>query len=287
MEEMKSEKIRVLIVDDSPFSCQLIADSLDPLQFDVVGFANDFQSALESYRTYRPDVITMDIVMPEMDGLEVTKRIVAEEPEAKVVVISSMKDDDLMELGKKNGATAFLQKPFESPELMATLRSIHKRNVEDDVFRNHYPEDFIASCMLFMQRFVKDIDFEPIMHGPRLPASGVVALVGITGKFSGRMSFDLSPSTAKDFATRLLKQEPESTEQIYDVIAEFANIVAGNASSRLNKEFRGACLRVSPPAIFSGNQFSIASPHVDVYAWDITTPYGKIRLSVGFKKAGI
>jgi CheY-like chemotaxis protein/CheY-specific phosphatase CheX len=279
-----SEKIRVLIVDDSPFSRQLLADSLDSHWFEIVGFADGFRSALEGYRTYMPDVITMDIAMPEMDGLEVTRRLVKQEPDAKVVIVSSMKDDDLEKLAKCKGAAKFLQKPFEPEALMSVLRSVCDADVVDHDFKKCYPAEFIASFSNFMKRFITDVSAQPIVDDTRLYSSGISILVGITGQYSGRMVLDLSVETSKCIATRLLKQEPKDSDQINDVIAELANIVAGNASSKLNKEFRGAFLRVSPPAIFTGEKFSIASPNLEIHAWQIDTPFGIARLSVGFKK---
>ncbi len=289
MAEIFDGKIRVLIVDDSPFSRQLIADSLDPLQFEVVGFADGFQTALEHYRTLMPDVVTMDIVMPEMDGLEVTQRIIAEEPDAKIVIISSMKDEELVAAAQAKGVTSFLQKPFSPAELMRILKDACSTKKAGDSFKNYYPDIFIDSCITFIKRFAAEIQVEPVTvtASQRQSASGLVALVGITGKFSGRMFCDLSVATAQGFAARLLKQDPESLAQVHDVIAEFANIVAGHAASRLNKEFRGANLRISPPAIFAGDDFSIASPKADLHIWKITTPYGQVRLSVGFEKGAI
>lgn len=277
------EKIRVLIVDDSPFSRHLIADSLDSYWFEVVGYADGFRSALEAYRTYMPDVITMDIAMPEMDGLEITRRFIEQQPDAKIVIVSSMKDDDLEAVAQSNGASGFLQKPFEPKELMESLRNVCTNDVVDYDFVSCYPNEFIDSLTSFMKRFVADASVQPIAD-TRLYSSGIAILVGITGQYSGRMVLDLSVETAKSMAVRLLKQEAKSIDQVNDVIAELASIIAGNATSKLNKEFRGAFLRVSPPAIFTGERFSMASPNLLIHAWEIETPLGKVRLSVGFKK---
>jgi len=128
---------------------------------------------------------------------------------------------------------------------------------------------------------------QPVSNGKSLHSSGVSVIVGVTGQFSGKMILDLSAPTAKNLATRLLKQEPKDAEQTNVVIADFANIVAEHAVSKLNKQFRGAFLRVSPPGIFTGENFSITSPNMDVDVWGIETPFGKIRFSVGFKREGV
>lgn len=278
------EKIRVLIVDDSPFSRQLIANSLDSDWFEIVGFADGFRSALESYRTCLPDVVTMDIDLPEMDGLEITQRILAEEPSAKIIIISNVNDKELVEQARSKGAAQLIQRPFESSHLMSVLRNVYNAAVTHDVFKNCYPAEFIDSFTTFMRRFSPDILVEPLVSNGRAMSSGLAVLIGITGRFSGRMTLDLSTTTAQELAGRFLKQAPANVDQRNDVVAELANIIAGNASSKLNNKFRGALLRVAPPTIFSGTKFSIVNPNLNVCEWMITTPYGEIQLSVGFKK---
>ncbi|MDR3589420.1 MAG: response regulator [Negativicutes bacterium] len=280
------ERIRVLIVDDSPFSRHLIADFLDPSWFEVVGFADGFRSALDGYRTYLPDVVTLDIEIPEMDGPEIARRIIAEEPDARIVILGSPKSD-AVQAAEAKGVVRFLPKPFESLELMIALRSVCEGDVADDVFNNRYPSDFIDSFVSFTKRFAADIAVEPIANGKSLRSSGVSVIVGVTGQFSGKMILDLSSATAKNLATRLLKQEPKDAEQTNVVVAEFAKIVAENAAAKLNKQFRGAFLRVSPPGILTGENFSITSPNMDVNIWAIETPFGKMRCSAGFKREGV
>lgn len=284
--EGKVAKIRVLVVDDSPFSRHIVADALDPQWFEVVGFADGFCSALENYRTLKPDVVTMDISMPGVDGLEATKRIVAEEPDARIVILSSMKDYDLVALAKSKGAVGYLQKPCEPEALMNALKLACDAVLVDDEFRNRYPQDFLNSFTTLMKRFTPDSVITPATSEYKLSASGVAVLVGITGQYSGRMIFDMSADTAKNLANRLLKQEIEDLDRIHDVVAEFANIVAGNAISKLNKEFRGAFLRVSPPGTFAGEKFTLISPNLEFHKWLVETTFGKMQLSVGFKKEG-
>lgn len=279
-------KIRVLIVDDSPFSRHLIANSLDPAWFEVVGFADGYRSAIANYRAFMPDVVTMDITMPEIDGLEATRRIVADEPDARIVILSSMKDDDLVARARQSGAVNFLQKPFEPDELMNALQAAC-HPVAGEEFKNRYPADFIAALVGLLKRFAIDADVQPVAGEDRLASSGVSVLVGITGQFSGRLVIDLAADTAAGLAARLLKQQPQNSDQTNEIIAELANIVAGNAASRLNKEFRGAFLRVSPPGIFTGENFSLTSVNLDTHRWRIATPYGQLLLSIGFKKEAL
>lgn len=279
-------KIRVLIVDDSPFSRHMVADALDPHWFEVVGFADGFRSALDSYRTLMPDVVTMDITMPGVDGLEATRRIVAEEPDARIVILSSMKDYDLVALAKTKGAVGYLQKPCEPDELMNALKLACDAVVVGDEFRDRYPQFFLHAFTALMKRFTTDAEATQVAGDCKLAASGVAVLVGITGQFSGRLVLDMSADTARRLASRLLKQEEENSDKIHDVIAEFANIVAGNAISKLNKEFRVAFLRVSPPGIFAGDHFTLVSPNLEFHKWSVSTPFGSMTLNVGFKKEG-
>src|SRR6185503_18148890 len=104
---------RVLVVDDAIFMRNMIKDIFATGGFDVVGEAANGLEAVEKYRELKPDIITMDIVMPFKSGIEATREIVAVDPEAIVVMCSALGQESLVMEAIEAGATDFIVKPFK------------------------------------------------------------------------------------------------------------------------------------------------------------------------------
>jgi two-component system, chemotaxis family, chemotaxis protein CheY len=102
--------IRVLVVDDSGFMRKRIVEELRALGHSVVGEAKGGNEAVELYRTLRPDLVTMDITMRDKDGITAAKEILGEDPQAKIVFITILKDEKYKAEAEKLGAKAFLNK---------------------------------------------------------------------------------------------------------------------------------------------------------------------------------
>lgn len=114
---------RIMICDDSAFMRSLLKRILTAAGHTVVGEAGNGKKAAELYPGLRPDLITMDLTMPEVDGLTGLKLIRAADGKAKVVVISAMGQKDIIVEAIKAGASDFLVKPFEEAQV---LKVIHK-----------------------------------------------------------------------------------------------------------------------------------------------------------------
>ncbi len=114
-------KLRVLIVDDSKISRVMIAEHLRETDFEVCGMAADAVEALKLYEELRPDFVTMDMNLPDTNGLECSRRILALDANARILMISAMKDLKLITQGKAVGVRAFLQKPVSQADLLDTL----------------------------------------------------------------------------------------------------------------------------------------------------------------------
>ena len=120
-------RIRVLIADDHAILRNGIRAllSTEP-DMEVVGEAGDGQEAVAQARALRPDVILMDLVMPNMDGIEATRRITAEQPEVRVLVLTSFAADDKVFPAIKAGALGYILKDSGPAELVQAIHQVHQ-----------------------------------------------------------------------------------------------------------------------------------------------------------------
>ena len=120
-----SERIRIMLVDDQ----RLMRDGLRILlelepDLEVVGEAGNGQAAVDTYEAVRPDVVLMDIRMPEMDGVEATRRLCAHWPEARVIILTTFDDDAYVFDGLRAGALGYLLKAVSGQELAEAIRTV-------------------------------------------------------------------------------------------------------------------------------------------------------------------
>jgi len=115
---------RVLIVDDAAFMRMAIRNILVKHDFEVVAEAENGAVALSKYIEMKPDIVTMDITMPEMTGLEALKAIRAIDPEAKIVMVSAMGQEQMVMEAITNGAKSFIVKPFKEDHVVQTLNRV-------------------------------------------------------------------------------------------------------------------------------------------------------------------
>lgn len=111
---------KILIVDDSRTSRKILKGILEGEGYEIVGEATNGQEGYEKYIELKPDVVTMDITMPVLDGIEALKKIKADHPEAKVVMVTAAGQKTKMVEAVQNGANEFVSKPFE-PEQLKTI----------------------------------------------------------------------------------------------------------------------------------------------------------------------
>ncbi|MBP2633287.1 MAG: cheY2 [Firmicutes bacterium] len=120
---MKKMK-RVLIVDDAAFVRLAIRTILEKNGYEVVGEANDGNVAVAKYMELRPDFITLDITMPNMDGIETLKAIRNFDKNAVVIMVSALGQERYIKDAVLNGAKYFLVKPFKEDDVIETIRKI-------------------------------------------------------------------------------------------------------------------------------------------------------------------
>lgn len=114
----------VLIVDDAAFMRATLKDVITKGGFEVAGEAVNGLEAIDKYKVHKPDVVTMDITMPEMDGLEALKKIVELDGEAKVVMCSAIGQQANVMEAIKQGAKDFIVKPFQPDRVIEALKRV-------------------------------------------------------------------------------------------------------------------------------------------------------------------
>ena len=115
---------RVLIVDDAAFMRMMIKDILEKNGFEVVGEAPNGIVAVELYKKEKPDVVTMDITMPDMDGIEAVKQIKGFDAGAKVIMCSAMGQQSMVMDAIKAGARDFIVKPFQAERVLEAVNKV-------------------------------------------------------------------------------------------------------------------------------------------------------------------
>lgn len=115
---------RVLIVDDAIFMRTMIGDILKQAGFDVVGEASTGKEAVEKYRQLKPDLVTMDIVMPDMGGIDAVREIIKEDPEARILMCSAMGQQGLVVEAIQAGAGDFVVKPFQPSRVVEAVQRL-------------------------------------------------------------------------------------------------------------------------------------------------------------------
>ncbi len=117
-----SRKKRVLVVDDAAFMRMMIRDILKKNNFEVVGEAANGQEAIAKYEELRPDLVTLDITMPGLDGVTVLRKIRERDPSARIVMCSAMGQQAMVVEAIQGGAKDFINKPFNPQKVVDTLR---------------------------------------------------------------------------------------------------------------------------------------------------------------------
>lgn len=115
---------RILIVDDAAFMRMMLKDILEKHGYQVVGEASNGLKAIELYKKDKPDIVTMDITMPEMDGIEALKEIMSFDPNANIIMCSAMGQQGMVMDAIKSGAKDFIVKPFQAERVIESVKKV-------------------------------------------------------------------------------------------------------------------------------------------------------------------
>jgi two-component system chemotaxis response regulator CheY len=113
-----------MVVDDSLFQRKSLGKMISNMGWEVVGEASNGREAIEMYQRWSPDLVLMDLVMPEMEGIEAVEKILAMDQDAKIIVISSLGYGEVVNKALSLGAKHFLTKPINADEAANVMRTV-------------------------------------------------------------------------------------------------------------------------------------------------------------------
>jgi two-component system chemotaxis response regulator CheY len=115
---------RILVVDDTLFMRTLLKNILTTGGHEIVGEAEDGDIGVSKYQELKPDIVTMDVVMPKMNGIEALKAIKSLDPNAKVIMCTAVGQEQMVKLAIKSGARGYIVKPFQAPKVLEEIGSV-------------------------------------------------------------------------------------------------------------------------------------------------------------------
>lgn len=279
--------VKILIVDDSPFQIALLREFLTENGFDVVGEAQSLEEVISEVNRVKPDLVTMDMTIPGTDGFECTREIHKIDSNIKVIIVSSMMDDEIIRKAKKTNVSGYIQKPVDAEELTLLINRVMADEELYLELEGIYSNVFKESVLNLFNKLTKTLpeiaDESNVDIG--IHSEGVSIVMGIIGKYFGRLIVDMSFETAENLSTVLLKRDPKNKEEILNVMSEISNMFAGNACSMINKNNKIFGLRVAPPTTFHGESINISKAELEnAYSAKVKTEFGDISINIGFRR---
>lgn len=284
------EKVKVMVVDDSRISRMMVSSMLAKTNFEVCAMAENSAEAVALYAKTKPDVVTMDMNLPDADGIECTRRIHAIDPKAKIVMISAMKDAKLIMQGRMAGIGSFLQKPVSTNELIDTLMIMCNENVGAvAVYRESYVTTFakvLQQSLVSIFGIQSEIEISQNEESV-LRVDGVAAVIGIVGEPKGRVALYMDSETMYSLSRAMLGLDPQddlSADEAEAAIEEAGNIITGRAVSRVNDVFKDKEMRITPPGTVIGSDIILSNPELISFNVVAKTSYGNVFMNVGFAR---
>ena len=277
-----------MVVDDSKISRMMISSMLAKTNFEVCAMAENAAHAIDLYAKTRPDVVTMDMNLPDADGIECSRRIHAMDSRCKIVMISAMKDAKLIMHGRLAGISSFLQKPVSTNELLDTLMILCQEHVGvNAVYRDSYVSTYAKVLQEGLQQIAgleSEIQVQEENSGP-LSVSGVAVIIGIVGEPRGRVAFYMDENTMRRFAKAVLQQDEVTDFEAQAAVEESGNIIAGHGISRINDVIKDREMRLTPPGIISGTDIKLSNPELIAFNIKAKTSIGDIFMNIGFARS--
>lgn len=280
-------KIRVLVVDDSKMSHAMLGRMLEDSDFQICGYAKTATEAVKLYKELRPDIVTMDMNLPDYDGIRCSQMILAIHSQVKIVMISAMRDAKLMEKGREIGICSFLGKPVTKEELVHTLNGV--LNSQKDRLKR-YQEIYIKPFISTLQRNLcnmaglKSDIVTTVSESNRIIVKGMAVILGLNGHPMGRLVLYVEHQVMFKLAGKILQQDEStiSEAEASECIEELANIIAGSSVSVINDVLKEREIRITPPGTIIGNDMNIVNPKLVSFNIIAKTEIGEVKMNLGF-----
>lgn len=285
------EKVKVMVVDDSRISRMMIKSMLAKTNFEVCAEAETAVQAIDLYAKFRPDVVTMDMNLPDTDGIECSRRIHAMDSRCKIMMVSAMKDAKLIMHGRLAGISAFLQKPINTNELIDTLMVLCQNNIEANIiYRESYVPTYakiLQDSLMEIAGISSDIEITANQEGSII-VEGIAVVIGVVGEPRGRVIFHMGKDTMKAFANAVLGRDRSydaDEDEAQATVEETSNIIAGHAISKINDIIKDREMRLTPPGLIFGSRIKFSSPELTTFCIKAKTEIGDIYMNAGFARS--
>jgi len=251
---------KILVVDDSAFTRQIVKNTLNGRGYRKVIEAENGEEGLRKYETEKPDVVLLDVIMPDLHGTEVLKKIMSMNENAKVIMLSAVGQQKTVKMCNKLGSVGYIVKPFEGELLMTSvekaLRMKKKRKplakltkFEEDALREigHMGAQHAATALstmigqtvnskLLAARMLSLDDLPELVGDRETMVSGIY--LPVTGDLSGSLLMVFPQKSAFILVDILLKKKLGSTKELDEMsksaLSEAGNILAGNCLTALS-----------------------------------------------------
>ena len=251
---------KILVVDDSAFTRRIVRSALNGRGYRQVIEAENGEEGLRKYETEKPDVLLLDIIMPDLDGTDVLKRVMNMDENAKVIMLSAVGQQKTMKTCNKLGSIGYIIKPFDERQLMDTVeKALHTKEkrrplakldkLEEDALREvgHVGAQHAATALskmigqtvkakLLAARMTSLDDLPELVGDRETMVSGIY--LPVTGDISGSLLMVFPQKSALTLVDVLLKKKLGTTKKLSEMdksaLSEAGNILAGNCLTALS-----------------------------------------------------
>lgn len=273
---------RVLIVDDAYFMRSLIKRTVIEAGHEVVGEAKNGKEALQLYRELKPDIVTMDIKMPEMSGIEATKQILSEDKNAKIIAVTGNNKDDLKQEMLNAGAKDYLRKPFQPAFLLKKIDQLLQNEIDEiqeavktqrettnNIVENNEKKVVVSSDEV-IDDFFDDIEIE-LLNKPDPSKEKEIIITNDEDHIEFPEDYPLEEEMKKHALTNKINEEEIETDQEMDFeLSSMENLEKTILQSEQDQTIDHIDTIKSPPKTSANNLQSINEPFRNESQYEIS-----------------